>query len=576
MLNQKINIKIDGQNFVAQTGETILQVARKNKIDIPSLCYHPDLKVQASCRLCVVEIAGVKGLQTSCMTKVFDGMDVKTKSPQINKARQINLELIFAQHVEECDDCVWLDNCKLLKLAREYKVKIPRFVDRKQKFPVHQFGQSLIFDSKKCIDCGLCVEMCHRQGVDFLERQKKGNFFQVEPSKDPKKDCIYCGQCLVHCPVGAFEAVGEFEAIEKFLKQKNKVVVFQFAPSVRVSIGEEFGLEHGSIVTDQLVGAIKQLGVNYVFDVSVAADTTTIEEAGELLERLKTGKNLPMFTACCPGWVRYVEYFFPEFIPNLTTVRSPQMIMGGLIKTYWAKQQKIDPKNIYVVSVMPCVAKKTEIERPELKIKGIKPVDYVMTTRELARLLKKKNINLTKVKKQPADCPLGEPTGAGVIYGTTGGVMESALRSALYQLTGKKMAKPDFKAVRGNKDIKTAEVKIADKKLKIAVVNGNGNAYKILDELKQNPKAYDYIEVMACPGGCIGGGGQPMPVDDEIRQKRINSLYEIDQSKKIRLAEDSPIIQCLYRDFLVNKKDAELICHTRYYKQKKGNRVLKG
>ena len=575
MKNKKVKIKIDGKFFEASLGDTVLQVARKNKIDIPSLCYHSDLKIQSSCRLCLVEVVGIKGLHTSCTTKVFDKMVVKTKSPKINKARKINLELLFAQHCEECNDCVLLDNCRLLKLAKEYKVNIPRFIDRKKDFPVYQFGKSLIYDSKKCIDCGLCIDACDKQGVSFLRRKKDGDFFQVEPCNKSEKDCIYCGQCLVHCPAGAFEAVGEFEDIEKAFDQKNKTVVFQFAPSIRVSIGEEFGLDHGTVVTDQLAGAIKAAGADYVFDVSVGADVTTVEEAREFINRVKNGGTLPMFTSCCPGWVRYVEYSFPELIPNLTTVRSPQMIMGGLIKTYWAKQQNIKAKDIYVVSVMPCTAKKSEIERPELKIDGIKPIDYVMTTRELAWLLKKKNIDLSKVKKYKPDCPLNKPTGAGVIYGASGGVMESALRSAYYQLTGKRLAKPDFKSIRGNKNVKTAEVKIAGKKLKIAVVNGNGNVDKIIEELKDDPSAYDYIEVMACPGGCIGGGGQPMPVDDEIRQKRINALYKIDRKKEIRLAEDNPVVQDMYDKLLNNKSSAHKICHTHFYKQKRQNKKLK-
>lgn len=573
-MSQEITIKIDGKNYQAQAGETVLEIARQNGIDIPSLCYHSDLKPKQSCRLCLIEIKGINCLQTSCTTKACDGMEIRTRSKEIDKARQINLELLFAQHEEECSDCVWLDDCRLLKLARAYKVDIPRFKDRKASFPTYQFGDSLIFDSKKCIDCGLCVEMCQRQGVNFMERKKNGNFFQIEPSQDERKDCIYCGQCLVHCPAGAFEAVGEYEDIEKPFNQKDKKVVFQFAPSIRVSIGEEFGLDHGSVVTEQLVGAIKELGVERVFDVSVGADVTTVEEAKELIHRMRKNENMPMFTSCCPGWVRYVEYNYPEFIKNLTTVRSPQIIMGGLIKKYWAQKVGINPEDIYVVSVMPCVAKKSEIERPELEIDGVKPIDQVMTTRELARLFKRKNINLAKAKKIKPDCPLGEATGAGVIYGASGGVMESALRSAAYQLTGKKLEKLDFEAVRGNTDIKTTEVEISGKKLKIAVVNGNGNALKILQELKGDPTKYDYVEVMACPGGCIGGGGQPMPVDDVIRQKRIDALYQIDKGKEIRMAEDSETIKELYDTFLNDVTNTHQVCHTHFYKQEKNNKVL--
>jgi len=569
--NQKIKMKIiiNNKKIEAKKGQTILEVAKENNIDIPALCFHSDLDIKSNCRLCVVEIKGRDGLHTACSTKIEPEMEIATESEKIIKARKINLELIFAQHCEECNDCIWNFNCQLLKLAKKYNVEITRFTDRKKGYPVHQFGPSLIFDSSKCIDCRNCVDVCQKQCVEFLEVKERGHLFQVIPSKDKNKDCIYCGQCITHCPVGAFEAVGEFEDVEKPLQDKNKTVIFQFAPAIRTSIGEEFNLPYGSIVTEQLVAGIKKLGVDKVFDVSVAADFTTVEEAKELTERLKNNKNLPMFTSCCPSWVKFVEFYYPELIPHLTSVRSPQIILGGLIKTFWAKKENIDPKKITVVSIMPCVAKKYEIQREELKVSGLKPVDYVLTTRELAYLFNKNKINLKNIEPMEADNPLGIPSGAGVIFGASGGVMESALRTAYEKITGQCLEKLEFQQVRGMEGIKKTTVEIKGSSVKTAVVNGIRNAKKILEELKEDPKLYEYVEVMACFGGCIGGGGQPVPTDSKIRKQRAESLYQIDTVKEIRSAHKNPIIKKVYKDFLNSEEKIHSVCHTRYFPRKK-------
>jgi NADH-quinone oxidoreductase subunit G/NADP-reducing hydrogenase subunit HndD len=566
--NKEIEIIINKKKINCLEGQTILEVAQQNDIDIPALCFHSDLDIKANCRMCLVEIKGKKGLFTSCSTKVEPAIEVITDSPKIRKARKINLELIFAQHSEECDDCIWNFNCQLLKLAEEYKVKITRFADRKTDYPVYQFGPALIFDSSKCIDCRNCVDICQKQGVNFLEIKERGHLFQVVPSQDEKKDCIYCGQCITHCPVGAFEAVGEFEDVEKPLQDKDKIVVFQFAPSIRTSIGEEFDLPYGSIITEQLVAGIKKLGVDKVFDTSVGADFTTTEEAGELIEKMEKGTT-PCFSSCCPSWVKFLEFNYPEFIPHLATTRSPQAILGGLIKTYWAKKENIDPKKITVVSIMPCVAKKYEIRRKELEIDEMKPVDYVLTTRELAYLFKKHKIDLAKISPQKPDDPLGIPSGAGVIYGASGGVVESALRTAYEKITKKELSKIEFKQVRGMEGIKKATIEINGQSVKIAVVSGIGNAKKVLEELKKNPKLYDAVEVMACFGGCIGGGGQPVPTDDKIRQERAESLYQIDDKKEVRLAHHNPIVKKVYQDFLTSQEIIEHICHTKYSPKKK-------
>jgi iron-only hydrogenase group A len=564
---KKVQITINKKKIKAGANQTILEAAKENGIEIPSLCYHSDLKIKSNCRICLVEIKGRKGLHPSCSTKIKNRMEIITESPKISRARKINLELVFAQHREECDNCIWNFDCQLLALAKKYKVRIDRFIDRKKNYPIYKFGPSIEFDSSKCINCGNCVDVCQKQGVNFLETRKQNNFLEVIPSKDKNKDCIYCGQCIVHCPSGAFEAVGEFEKVSEPLRDKNKIVVFQFAPAIRTSIGEEFGLPFGSVVTEKLIGAIKKLGVDKIFDTSVGADFTTFEEADELIEKIKN-KTTPCFSSCCPSWVKFIEFNYPEFIPNLATTRSPQIILGGLIKTYWAKKENIDPKKIVVVSIMPCVAKKFEIQRKELKIQGMKPVDYVLTTRELAYLFIKHKIDLKKVKPEKADNPLGIPSGAGVIYGATGGVMESALRTAYEKLSKKKLLKIEFKKVRGMNEVKKAKIKIDGKMIKVAVVNGLGNAKKILEELKKNPKKYDAVEVMACPGGCIGGGGQPVPADSKIREERADGLYQIDAKKEIRSAHENPIVKKVYKEFL-NKKNRHLICHTMYNPKRK-------
>ena len=560
-----IKLTINGKVIETEQGKNVLEIAKENGIEIPSLCYHPDLTPKASCRLCLVSIKGVKNLQTSCSTIAMDGMEIETENPEITKLRKTNLELLFAQHKEECPDCILQYNCQFLKLAKKLGADISRFSDRKKDFPLIEFGPSVVFDSSKCIDCGNCIEACSQQGVNYLEIENKKGFNQITPSKT--KSCIYCGLCITHCPVGAFEAKSEFEQIEEPLNNKNKILIFQFAPSIRTSIGEEFGLGDGKIVTDQLVGAIKQLGVDYVFDVSVGADFTTFEEAKEMVEKLESKTPSLLMSSCCPSWVRFVEKYYPEFIGNLATARPPHIILGGLIKTYWASKEKISPKKIFVVSVMPCVAKKYEITRKEMLFKhngtNFSPVDYVLTTRELAYLLKKKGIDLATIKPQIANSPFGEPSGSGVIYGASGGVMESAIRTAV-KILKVKNAKVDFPKVRGQEGIKISQVEVNGKTLNIAAISGTGNAKIVLDQLKQNPNLYQCIEVMACPGGCIGGGGQPLPQDKKIRQKRAQALYQIDEQKKDRTAYDNPDLQKTYKEFLKNEKIIKEICHAKY------------
>ncbi len=584
-----IKIKIDGKEISCLSDKTIMQVARDNGIEIPGLCQHPDFPSAANCRVCVVEIKSKSGLVTSCSTKVEAGMEILTNSTQVKKSRNLNIELIFAEHVEKCPTCIWRVNCQLLNLADKYKIEITRFPDRKSKRITYKFANAVEIDGSQCIDCRNCLAACNdMQKINYLKLVGKGVNQEVVPVsengitgkfKKAKSDCIYCGQCAVHCPVGSAQEQSHWHLVEKVLKDKNKIKVVQFAPSVRVSIGEEFGLDYGKVMTGQVAAGLKQLGFDYVFDVNFGADITTIVEAYELLERIKNKKHLPMFTSCCPSWIKYVEFFRPDLIPNLTNSRSPQLHSAGVIKTFWANNLKINAKNITLVSVMPCTAKKFESARPELKVKGLEPVDYVITTRELAWLFKKNKINFARLKPKLADNPFGKSSGAGAIYGASGGVMESALRTAQYltQTTRNIIcsdpktkirgsicnSRIEFNDVRGLTDVKEAIIDFGAKKLRVAVVNGIGNIASVLENLHK----YDYIEVMACPGGCIGGGGQPIPTTAEIRKKRLEALYKVDRSSQIRRAhENLPAIEAMA--WLKNQGKLEQeVLYTKYKKR---------
>ncbi|HUW21373.1 MAG TPA: [FeFe] hydrogenase, group A [Candidatus Bathyarchaeia archaeon] len=557
---KKVSVKINGKLISTDVGKTILDTALENKIEIPFLCYHPDIEIKHHCGMCLVKISGFDKLKRACSTQVENGMEIFTESPEIKKERDKNLRLILKEHLLECDDCVWFEHCKLLELVRKFEIT-PKG-KKNDAYQVLQTG-TIVFDQTKCIGCENCLSVCP---VDFLDLNK---LEKVEPSSDEKKECISCGQCILHCPFGAIEGVGEFEELEQLFKDKNKITVVQFAPSIRTSVGEEFGMEMGKIATGQLVSGLKKLGFDYVFDTASGADFTTMEEANELIERLRTNQNLPVLSSCCPAWVKFVEFDYPEFIPNLCTSRSPQIMLGGIIKEYWSKEKNIDPKNIVVVSIMPCVAKKFEIKREELKIEGRYPVDCVLTTRELVRLFKKNKIDFKKIIPQEADDPLGSPSGAGVIYGSSGGVFESAFRTAYFKVTGEEMPKNTVKEIRGMEGIKKKEIKIGDEILRICVVSGIKNAQKVMEELKNNPGIYNAVEVMACPGGCVGGGGQSLPTNKRIVQKRSESLYFIDQQRELKGAHNSLAVKKIYADLFFNDESVKKILHTHFAPRKK-------
>jgi iron-only hydrogenase group A len=572
---KKLKIKINGKNYTADPGQTVLEVAKKNGIDIPALCFHPDFPIKGNCRVCSVEVKGYKRLVPSCATKVCDCMEVQTETEKVKKARRMNLELIFAEHVEKCEACIWRFQCPLLAAVKKYDVKVDCFRDRKGSRKIYKFQNAVEIDGSQCIDCKNCVQACAlQQNINYLKFSGKGSRQEVVPRQKEGFKCILCGQCALHCPVSAAQEQAEVPQVEELLEKKRDgnedILVAQFAPSVRVTIGEDFGMPYGRDTADKITAGLKKLGFNYVFDINFGADLTTIVEAEELLERItkKTGA-MPMFTSCCPGWVNYVELYHPELIPNLTTTRSPHIHLAGVVKTYWAKKTGVDPRRIKLVSIMPCTAKKFEATRPELKINGIQAIDQVLTTRELSFLFKKNNIDLAAIKPQGADDPLGNFSGAAALFGGSGGVMESALRTADFLVCGEDSklcrAKIDYDEVRGLAGIKTAEVKVGKTKLRIAIVNGIGNIGPIIADLEK----YDYIEVMACPGGCIGGGGQPIPTTDEIRQKRIQALYNIDFAKKgfRRSYENKGVLGVI--DWIKKNRLDKKVLYTKFHKRDK-------
>jgi NADH-quinone oxidoreductase subunit G len=573
-----VTIYINGNKHEVEERKTILEVASQLGYHIPTLCHHPELQPIGACRICVVEVEGFKTLQPACTTKVANGMVIRTNTERVENAVKLNLELVMAHHPHECMYCEADGRCELQKLVHMYDVQpifgisvsFPKYIDTS--------SPSIHRDLTKCIKCQRCVRVCSEiQGMNIYSMIERG--YETVPETEfglpvYETNCISCGQCAYLCPVGAIYEAPTWKKLLHTLENKNgKVFIAQTAPSVRVAIGEEFGMEPGTVSTGKMVAALRRLGFDYVFDTNFGADLTIMEEAHELLHRLTKGGVLPMFTSCCPGWVNMVEKEFPEFIPNLSTTKSPMQIMSST-REYFAKKLGVAPENIVMVAVMPCTAKKDEIERSQHVVNGIKVTDYVITTREFAKMLKLKGISFVNLPEEKHDSPLGASSGAGAIFGVTGGVMEAALRTAYEKFTGEKLPRLVFSEVRGLDGIREAEVDFKTRKLKVAVVNGTGNAKKLLKEIKEGKRNYDFVEVMACMGGCIGGGGQPKSLDPDIIKKRARAIYSIDEMSVIRRSHENPEIIQLYEEFIgePNGHIAHHYLHTHYTDRSKAKR----
>ncbi len=568
-----VTLTINDMEVTVPEGTTILEAAKKAGVRIPTLCYHEDQTVKANCRICIVEIEGGKKYYTACNTQVWDGIKVRTNTPKIMKARKQILELILANHPQECLTCIRNTNCELQALAKEFKIQDIQLEATKEKKPVDTVSKYLIRDNNKCIHCNRCVEMCNSvQSVAAISNAFRSiDYCITTPYELPldHSNCVYCGQCIAVCPVGAIYERDDTDKVFEALDNPEMHVVVQTAPAIRVSVGEEFGMEPGSIVTGQLVAALRRLGFDKVFDTNFTADLTIIEEGNELLHRLNNGGTLPMITSCSPGWINFIEGFYPDLLNHVSTCKSPQQMFGALAKTYYAEKMGIDPEKIFVVSVMPCLAKKYECDRDEMKSSGYKDVDVVLTTRELARMLKIAGIDIQKLEPRDYDEPLGISTGAAVIFGATGGVMEAALRTVYDVVTKETLNDIDFHDVRGLEGIKEATVDLKGTKFKVAVANGLANARKLLELIKEGKCDYHFIEIMCCPGGCIGGGGQPFGATNEKKQKRLDAIYQADKDMKMRKSHENPAIKTLYDEFLkepLGEKSHHLL-HTHYKKR---------
>lgn len=573
--NKIVNITIDGIPVSCPETTLILDAAKMVGIDIPVLCYHPDLKVRATCRVCVVEMKGQKKLKTACGNEVWDGAEFITNSPSVRQARKDVLELILAEHPQDCLKCVRNTNCELQQLANDFGISKPLFKNQPKQIPIEDTNGVIVRDMSKCVKCGRCVEMCQEvQTVGAINTAHRSVEFEITTAFDrPLQDstCVYCGQCISVCPVGALYEKDDSEKVWQAIANTDKHVVVQVAPAVRVALGEEFGLGSGSIATGKMVAALRRLGFDKVFDTDFAADVTIMEEGSELLERMSHGGTLPLITSCSPGWINFVEGFYPELLPNVSSCKSPQQMFGALAKTYYAEKSGIDASKIVSVSIMPCVAKKNESARPEMNGSGYRDVDVVLTTRELARMIKQSGIDFNKLADEEFDAPLGISTGAAVIFGTSGGVMEAALRTVYEVVTGKELANIDFEGIRGMTGVKEAEVDLDGTKVKVAIANGLKNARVILDKIKAGECDYQFVEIMCCPGGCIGGGGQPWGTTTATKEARMAGLYQADRETPIRQSHKNPAVKALYEEFLgkpLSHKSHELL-HTHYHPRHK-------
>lgn len=579
----KINIKIEGYPYEVESGLTILEACKICGYDIPSLCSfnHGECSL-GSCRVCLVEATGARGLVASCVYPVQDGMEITISSPKAVEARRASVELLLSNHSKDCQSCVKNGKCELLRVAQMTGARDNMYEGVKTPTSIDELTPSIVRDTSKCVLCGRCIAKCANiHGKGILGFENRGFKTIVAPAGNASfKDvpCLLCGQCTTVCPTGALMEKSEIERVDEAKKQ-GKLIIVQTAPAVRAALGEEFGLPVGTPVTGKMVAALKRLGFYRVYDTNYGADLTIVEEAAELLHRIKGGGALPMITSCSPGWVNYAEYYYGDILNHLSSCKSPHEMLGAVIKSYYAEKNGIDPANIFVVSVMPCTAKKFEKERPELARGEYKDVDAVLTTRELARLIRRSGVDFGRLKDEAFDTDLiGEYSGAGVIFGASGGVMEAALRTAYHALTGKEADMLAFTAVRGMEGVKEAEFNLNGKTLKVAVASGMKNAKPILDDIRNGKSKYAFIEIMCCPGGCVNGGGQPivrsvfMPnedldIEDTYVQKRAAALYSEDEKNTLRQSHNNPQIQELYKDYLgeIGGEKAHGLLHTHYH-----------
>lgn len=565
-----LNIEVNNQKLSAEKGETILEVLKRNGIKVPTLCHIKDMLPTGACRICVVEQRKTGKLIPSCSQPVEDGMDILTNSPKVNEARKTIIELLLSNHPDDCLYCARNMNCELQTLSNTYHVRERRIRGVKNDHHLDLSSASIVRDPAKCILCGRCVRICDEvMGISAIDFINRGSESVVGPTFNKglnTSSCINCGQCIMVCPTGAITEKNHFPELLEALNDPKKIVVAQHAPAISVSLAEEFGMEPGKDINGIMNAALRKIGFNKVFDTSFTADLTIMEESAELIERVKTGGTFPMITSCCPGWIKFAEEFYPEFLPNLSSCKSPQQMMGAIIKSHYAKTAEINPEDIYSVSIMPCTAKKFEGQRAEMTSKGISDVDAVLTTRELAALIKLYEIDLNNIEPELADSPLGLRSSAGKIFASSGGVMEAAIRTANYSLTGKELVQFKVKEVRGIKGIKEAKININGLELGVAVTSGLQNAKELLAQIKNGRSDIHFIEIMACPGGCIGGGGQPINTDENALIARMKSIYNIDEKESIKVSHKNPEIRDLYRDFLgkpLGEKSHHLL-HTTY------------
>lgn len=578
-----IHLNIDRHDISVPAGTTILEAAKQIGLDIPTLC-HIDLKgtcirnTPASCRICVVEIEGRKNLAPACSTKCTEGMVVRTSTLRVMNARRIVTELLLSDHPNECLTCPKSGDCELQNLALRFNIREMPFNGGELSLRKRETTASIVRNMDKCIFCRRCESVCNDvQTVGALGAIRRGFNTTIAPAFDRMmvdSECTYCGQCVAVCPVGALTERDHTNRLVEDLSDPDKIVVVQTAPAVRAALGEEFGMAPGTLVTGKMVTALRELGFDYVFDTDFAADLTIMEEGSEILERLENHLNgdrtqkLPILTSCCPAWVNFFEHQFPDMLDIPSTARSPQQMFGAIAKSYWAEKMNIPKEKLVVVSVMPCLAKKYECDRPEFKTDGIPDVDYSLSTRELARLIKRSNINLGNMPEGEFDQPLGESTGASVIFGTSGGVMEAALRSVYEIHTGKQLEKIEFENVRGMEGLRKTSVDLDGFTLNVAIAHGLGNARKLLNEIREGRSTYHVIEIMACPGGCIGGGGQPIHHgDSSILKARAEALYREDEGKALRKSHENPFIISLYEEYLGKPlgEKAHRLLHTHYF-----------